>query len=101
MNPPVNPTVFDLQIDWLFDTALIDTIEDVPNDQGGWLRLEFIRSGYDFNETTADQVTGYQIYRRVDDPAQQALVLAQPPVIDIPQEENAPRSCPDSMRNGT
>ncbi len=66
-SPGVNPTVSDLTIDWLNEFGPIASITDVPDDQGGWVRLNFTRSGYDFADESELPVTGYQIFRRVDD----------------------------------
>ncbi|MCP3999225.1 MAG: hypothetical protein GY722_29790, partial [bacterium] len=63
----VNPTVSNLTIDWLTAFGPITSITDVPDDQGSWVRLDFVRSGYDFAEEDSLPVTGYQVYRRVDD----------------------------------
>jgi len=69
-----NPTVSDLNVDWLNEFGPITSISDVPNDQGGWVRLNFIRSGYDFADETTSPVTQYGIYRRVDNAALIAAV---------------------------
>jgi hypothetical protein len=45
---------------------MIDSIVDVPNDQGGWAYLYFTRSGYDFAEEDSIPVSVYSIYRRID-----------------------------------
>ncbi len=68
-SPGVNPTVSDLTIDWLNEFGPIASIADVPEDQGGWVRLTFTRSGYDFADEIELPVTGYQVYRRVDNGA--------------------------------
>ncbi len=67
-SPGFNPTVSDLQIDWLSEFAPITSVTDVPDDQGGWVRMNFTRSGYDFADEGSLPVTSYQIYRRVDNP---------------------------------
>jgi hypothetical protein len=79
--PGVNPSVSELTIDWLSDSAPIASITDVPDDQGGWVRLGFTRSGYDFAEEDTLAVTGYGIYRRVDDAAL-AQQVESLPVLD-------------------
>ena len=66
-SPGVNPTVSELTLDWLVEEGSIVSITDIPNDQGGWLRLSFMRSGYDFMDEDELPVAGYQIFRRVDD----------------------------------
>jgi len=62
----LNPTVFDLNLEWLTQSAAMAAIADVPNDQGGRLYVQFDRSGYDFADETQYPVVGYNIYRRVD-----------------------------------
>ena len=72
----VNPTVTEVQIDMLFNTAVIDSVTDVPADQGGWARLYFTRSGFDFpTGETPLPITGYYLWRRVDDPALSAMII--------------------------
>jgi hypothetical protein len=61
------PSVTNLNVEWLTEFSPISMIEDVPNDQGGFLRVTFPRSGYDFSDETILPVTGYQIYQRVDE----------------------------------
>jgi hypothetical protein len=65
--PLVNPTASSVTIDWFHESAELDGMADVPDDQGGFLRLAFGRSGFDFVEETTSPVTGYQIYGRVED----------------------------------
>jgi hypothetical protein len=65
------PVCSSLDIDWLFTSAVIDSIVDVPDDQGGWVRIYVTRSGYDFSGSPS-QIAGYNLYRRVDD-----IVLVQ------------------------
>ncbi len=71
----VNPTVSDLTIDWLNELAPITSITDIPDDQSGWVRIGFTRSGYDFADETVLPVTGYQVYRRVDDAAMSKRII--------------------------
>ena len=77
-SPGVNPTVSDLTIDWLNEFGPITAITDVPDDQGGWLRLNFSRSAYDFTDETSLPVEGYNIYRRVDDMQKRVRILSAP-----------------------
>jgi len=69
------PSVSDLAVEWLYEFAPIDSILDVPEDQGGWVAIHFTRSGYDFADEDSLPITGYQIYRRVDDAAFREQVL--------------------------
>ncbi len=52
----------------LFAYASIDSIVDVPNDQGGWVSIHFRRSHYDDVIESAHQTERYDIHRRMDDP---------------------------------
>lgn len=61
-----NPTATDLTIDWRTDSAFLTDVSDVPGDGGGWVRLSFNNSGYDFADETDLPVTGYQVYRLVE-----------------------------------
>ena len=73
----INPSVSELVLEWFNDVGPIKTIEDVPDDQGGWVRIGFTRSGYDFAEETDLPVTGYQIFRRIEDPPLEEQILAK------------------------
>ena len=76
-----NPTVSELTLDWLSEFGPITSITDVPDDQGGWIRLRFDRSGYDFADESTYPINGYQIYQRVDDPVQAGRVRDGPPAV--------------------
>ena len=76
-HPKVNPTCTSLKIEWLYEFAVIDSIIDVPNDQGGWAYLYFTRSGYDFAEEDSIQVSEYFVYRRIDEEMLRRSVSAQ------------------------
>lgn len=69
----VAPAVSRLEIDWLFEAANVDSIVDVPSDQGGWVLAHFARSGRDFADE-AIPVASYGIWRRVDCAALSAAV---------------------------
>ncbi len=79
VTPDVNPTVRDLRINWLYNQAAIDAIVDVPNDQGGQVRLQFTRSGRDFADETGAAAASYTIYRRADDPLLKQRLAARKP----------------------
>ncbi len=72
--PGINPTVSELTIDWLNEFGPINSVTDVPDDQGGWVRIDFTRSGYDFADEASLPVVGYNIYRRVDGAALTTLI---------------------------
>jgi hypothetical protein len=73
----VNPTVTQLEIDWLYEMALIDSIVDVPGDQGGWIYANFTRSSHDFLDEVVLPISYYGIWRRLDDPALVATLNAE------------------------
>jgi hypothetical protein len=66
-SPTASPVVDDVTLQWLNQPADFTAITDVPNDQGGRVRVAFARSGHDFADETDLAITGYQLYRRVDD----------------------------------
>jgi hypothetical protein len=72
--PGVNPGVTQLEIDWLYEAASIDSIVDVPHDQGGWVLAHFTRSGRDFPDETTLAISSYGIWRRVDSTALMAAL---------------------------
>jgi hypothetical protein len=61
-----NPACSNLRIEWLSKSAQIDSIVDVPGDQGGWARLIFSRSSLDFTDEEDLPVTNYYVFRRVE-----------------------------------
>ncbi len=63
--PGLNPSVTQLEIDWLFAFGVVDAIEDIPNDQGRQVRITWGRSGNDFVDASP-QITEYAIYRKID-----------------------------------
>jgi hypothetical protein len=65
MGAGLNPSCSFLAIDVLYDVATIDSIADVPNDQGKQVRITWTGSGYDFPGSSTT-ITGYAIYRRID-----------------------------------
>jgi len=60
-----DPSVSDLTIDWLQQSAGIDAIADVGNDQGRQVRIEWTRSGLDF-VGASPQILEYAVYRKHD-----------------------------------
>jgi PKD repeat protein len=66
------------------EEAVIDSIVDVPDDQGGWAYLHFTRSGYDFTAENETPVTSYFIYRRIDSYATALAIAEQGTVLDSP-----------------
>jgi len=65
--PPMdNPSVDWIDIEWLYDIPVIESIVDVGNDQGRAVRLEWVRSGYD-HTGSATAIVEYAVYRRIDE----------------------------------
>lgn len=64
----VNPSCTWLRIGWLYDFPEIDSVVDVPADEGGWATLHFTRSGRDFPDEEDYPITQYVVFRRIDDP---------------------------------
>lgn len=65
----MSPTVNSLQLDWLYRFAVVDSVVDVRNDQGGWIRIHATRSGYDFADELLSPIVTYYVWRRVDNVA--------------------------------
>jgi len=61
---------------WAYTCASIDSIVDVPADQGSWVRVYFRRSHYD-NTSEQYPIERYDLHRRVDDPALAAAVISE------------------------
>jgi len=75
--PGVNPSVSELELEWRVGEPMIDSIVDVPGDQGGWVRVTFERCAYDIagGAWPEKQVVGYTVYREV--PVTQFAKLAK------------------------
>jgi hypothetical protein len=82
-----DPTVSNLQLYWLTSEAAIEEIADVPNDQGGWIRVEFTRSYLDFASETAFPIEDYGVWRLVEDAG---LVAAVGKLTPIPIKTGIP-----------
>ncbi|HMA75789.1 MAG TPA: FlgD immunoglobulin-like domain containing protein [Candidatus Krumholzibacteriaceae bacterium] len=61
--PGDNPAVTELQLEWLVGAGVISEIVDVPDDQGGWVQMNIIRSGKDFLDETDYTILEYKIWR--------------------------------------
>ncbi len=85
VTPGDNPEVTDLQIEWLVAAAVIDSIVDVPDDQGGWVRAYFKRSALDFPDEVPAPILHYGIWQRVDSPA---LIATVGSVSSMPTEKS-------------
>jgi hypothetical protein len=73
-----DPVVSDLTINWIYEYAVAVGIDDVPDDQGGWVRVHFTRSGLDFVDEVSLPIEDYGIWQRVDNPSLIAAVNAAP-----------------------
>lgn len=79
----VSPVCTQIAISWLAAPALIASVSDIPGDQGGRVRLAFARSAFDFADEPGAPITGYNVWRRVDDAQlKAALAGAEPGVAD-------------------
>ncbi len=61
------PYVDSLTLEILRDLPVISSVTDVPGDQGGQVRLRWIRSAYDEAESDYP-IAEYSVYRRIGDP---------------------------------
>lgn len=78
----INPSCSELSLEWTYACAVIDSIVDLPEDQGGSVRLHFLRSGYDFAEEADSPVSSYGVWQRVDDAALADRVRAARPAAE-------------------
>jgi hypothetical protein len=72
------PSVSYLTINWIYEYAVFNAIVDVPDDQGGWVRVHFTCSGLDFPDEVSLPIEDYGIWQRVDNPFLVAAVNAAP-----------------------
>ena len=64
--PGYNPSCQSLGIEWLYEYPVINSIEDVPNDEGHQVRISWQKTGYDAPAGSSPPITGYAVYRRID-----------------------------------
>lgn len=76
----INPTISDLEIGLRYEFPVIESVPDVPGDQGGVVRVNFIRSGHDFAKPS-DVIASYNVLRRVDTPQLKAELTGIAPGI--------------------
>ncbi len=62
---------------WLSAAPIVGAVTDIPADQGGRVRVRVARSAFDFAQE-ATPITGYNVWRRVDDAALRRAVAAAP-----------------------
>jgi hypothetical protein len=75
--PELESTTYTATFSWAYAYASIDSIVDVPNDQGGWVRVHCRRSHYDDAGEATYPIERYDMHRRVDSPALLASVLME------------------------
>jgi hypothetical protein len=61
----MNAVCSNLEIEWLYETPAVESIVDVPNDQGRQLSLSWAASGYDAVGSVTP-IIEYAVYRRID-----------------------------------
>lgn len=81
------------------EAAVIDSIVDVPDDQGGWAYIHFTRSGYDFASENDTPVTSYFIYRRIESAALLAEIEENGTPLDSPALLSAIREHGEPLEN--
>ncbi|UCH83848.1 MAG: hypothetical protein JSW50_15640, partial [Candidatus Latescibacterota bacterium] len=64
--PDSNPTYI-AYFDTHFKFAWIDSITDVPGDQGGWVNIHFARSWLDTEDESQHPIETYRVWRRLDE----------------------------------
>lgn len=80
--PASTPAYYTATYTWAYAHASIDSIVDVPGDQGGWVRVHFRRSHYDDASEATYPIERYDMHRRVDSPALAAAVLSEGKRVD-------------------
>lgn len=63
------PAVSRLDVEWLLDRAMIQSVADIPSDQGGWVRARFLRSALDFSDEPDLPIVNYGVWRRTEEGA--------------------------------
>ena len=66
-----------MEIEWLYEFAVIDSIRDIPNDQGRQVRISWSRSGHDFVGSSTP-IIEYAIYRKIDPNLTTTTNISQP-----------------------
>jgi hypothetical protein len=84
-DPEMNAILSHLEFVPFYYCAIIDSIVDVPGDQGGWARVHFTCSGIDHPDSERDDVIGYTVFRRVDDPSLLDAIDEGPGSIEAPR----------------
>lgn len=84
-----------ISVSWLTEPASIESIVDVPNDQGGDVRVRINRSAYDFADEVSTPITGYQVYQLVENGAELLRAEANDPLAE--ESERALASFGDAV----
>lgn len=85
-----NPACTNVVVEWLYDAATPDSLLDVPDDQGGWARLHFTRSGFDFADEATSPVTAYYVFRKVPESTKSRPSLSALPGADVIDSSELP-----------
>jgi hypothetical protein len=80
-HPDTVPAVHELILDWLYAEPLISDVADIPDDQGGQVRVSWNRSAHDAAGTEYE-ITGYSLWRKIAGSVsrRRVSVLAEAPV---------------------
>lgn len=70
----------------------IQSVEDVPGDQGGLVRLAFDRSNGDRPDVFESAIASYTIWQRIDDLATSAAILREGRAVDDHDFASGPRA---------
>jgi hypothetical protein len=79
LNHVGDPSCTAVDLAWLSAAPVVGAVTDIPADQGGRVRVRFARSAFDF-AAEATPITGYNLWRRVDDATLRGAVADAPGV---------------------
>ena len=74
--PDSNPT-YTANFLTYYEFARIDSIVDIPDDQGGWVRVHLKKSWYDSADEEQYPIATYNVWRRVDDVVMAQSIIAE------------------------
>jgi len=75
----LNPTCTEVRFEWILEYPFLKSVTDIPDDQGGRVRLTIQRSGLDDVDETGTPVSLYTIWRRLDGADARAAVRRADP----------------------
>ncbi len=78
--PGIVSAVDDVTFEWLYEPPFIHGVSDMPDDQGGLVRLEWARSGHDFVGDD-QQIVEYAVYREAANGASWDFLLSVPVLV--------------------